>query len=298
MRSAWIKWARAVELQQQLARATREYGARDTYDYVRTDNAVGHGAEDPLVRMHWKLRIKEPHPERWSILLGDILTNFRAALDHAFWYAANNHSGPPDKPNLVVFPIATTAKQFKRYRDDLSALVSPQVWEAIESIQPLHGEERAHTHPLAILQWLSNMDKHRFVHIVGLVSIDLGPTIVEATPPVEIVENWRLEGPAEDGAVVARLKFKRSPGNRQVDLKPTFGKLMALQICDDPLEIRSVSSLMPAMQSHVLTSLAAVAGQLGVSAPDLESLELGEEHKEFAAEFGGDRVNIHPLTGT
>jgi hypothetical protein len=102
MRSAWIKWARGVEHQRVLARAMRESSAVKSHEYVRVDNA--RDADDPLVRVHWRLRILEPFPERWSVLLGDVLTNFRAAMDHTFWAAAVSHSGQPEKPQRVTFP--------------------------------------------------------------------------------------------------------------------------------------------------------------------------------------------------
>jgi hypothetical protein len=55
LRSSWIKWARAIELRQELARGTREYGALHAYEYVREDNS---GAfDDPLIRAHWKLAL-------------------------------------------------------------------------------------------------------------------------------------------------------------------------------------------------------------------------------------------------
>lgn len=84
MRSAWLKWARAVELQQELARLTREFGARGapTYEYLASDDADQHLL---TITMEWRLRVVEPFPERWSVLLGDIVTSLRAALDHAFW---------------------------------------------------------------------------------------------------------------------------------------------------------------------------------------------------------------------
>ncbi len=56
MRSAWIKWARAMEHQKVLARATREFRTVDSYEYVRTDN--NGDRDDPLVRVHWQLQVK------------------------------------------------------------------------------------------------------------------------------------------------------------------------------------------------------------------------------------------------
>ena len=62
MGSAWIKWARAMEHQKVLARATREFRTVDSYEYVRTDN--NGDRDDPLVRVHWQLQVKKPYPEQ------------------------------------------------------------------------------------------------------------------------------------------------------------------------------------------------------------------------------------------
>ena len=100
----------------------------------------------------------------------------------------------------------------------------------IESLQPFHSGDRAHTAPLAVLQWLSNVDKHRFVHIVGRTAVDFGPVILRAEPAIEIVEEWRHEGPVDEGTVVARLKLKRPADGTSLDVVPTFAHIPTLQI--------------------------------------------------------------------
>lgn len=102
LRSAWAKWARGVEHQQVLARTSREWaqtGERNRYQ--RCDNAADR--DDEVVRMHWHLAEAAPIPERWGVLLGDVLTNLRAALDHAMWAAVCQHSGPPARPQSCSF---------------------------------------------------------------------------------------------------------------------------------------------------------------------------------------------------
>lgn len=71
-----------------------------------------------------------------------------------FWAAALLHSGQPARPYRLMFPIATDATGFARASRELSALVSPDIWAMIESVQPFHGGDQAHTAPLAVLQWL------------------------------------------------------------------------------------------------------------------------------------------------
>ena len=110
LRSAWLKWARAAEMQQILARATREYGALgNTHGDTRTDNTDD--VSNPIFSAHRKLRTKQPHPARWSVLMGDVLTNFRAAVDHAVWYAVNARSGRPPNPQHVAFLICTRPQE-------------------------------------------------------------------------------------------------------------------------------------------------------------------------------------------
>ena len=225
MRSAFLKWARAGELQHVLARGTREHVQRGAYSWVKSDNAAE--GTDPLLWSEWRLAIREPYPERWSVLIGDIVTNLRAALDHALWFAVNQYSGPPANPNQVTFPIAPTNAKMTRARNDLASLVSPDVWDVVDALQPYHGGTDAYMAPLEILRWLSNADKHRQIHLVGMTSVDFGPIDVEATWPVEIVEEWRHDGLIADGDVAARLVVKRPVGSHTIDTKPVFGRCPA-----------------------------------------------------------------------
>jgi hypothetical protein len=284
--SAWTKWARAVEHQKILARAGREYTALDSYEYVRTDNCAD--ATDPVIKMHWRLNIKIPYPERWSVLIGDVLTNLRAALDHIFWQTVIAHSGQPLKPHRVTFPIAPTETGFRKQANELSMLVAPDVWKVVEAVQPFHGGALAHTHPLEILRWLSNVDKHRAIHIVNRTAVDMGPIGVGSPTPIEILEDWRLTGTAEHGTVLARLKVRRPPQTQPLDVMPTFAHMASIQISDNPVEIRSLSSAIDDMHTYVLEVLAAITSELGIPFPDVDDLELGAENDVVLAELGGD----------
>jgi hypothetical protein len=281
MRSAWLKWARAVEHQQTLARETWLFAEKDSYEYTCFNNSSA--PDDRLVRMHWRLKIKEPYPERWSILIGDALTNLRAALDHALWSAVLAQSGPPTtwavRPERVQFPIASTEQKFKEPDKMLASMVSPDIWDVVKAVQPFHGGTQAHTVPLEILRWLSNVDKHRAVHIVGRTHVDLGPIQVASSSPLEVVEEWRLEGPAEDGAVVARLKLKRPTDSQPIDIAPTFAHEATLQICDTPQpDYRTLASVMEITKEHVFNVLAAFSTALDVAPPDGLDLGTGDRH--------------------
>ncbi len=106
----------------------------------------------------------------------DVANPLRAGLDKLAWNCARLFAGgtPPD-PTGVKFPIATTRDEWikaGRARKQLD----PLHCGFIESFQPYHGVAgRAdnwtgpYVHPLALLQDLTNDDKHRDTHPVFLI---------------------------------------------------------------------------------------------------------------------------------
>lgn len=180
------------------------------------------------------------------------------------------------KPERVLFPIASTEQKFKDVDKTLAPMVSPGIWDVVKAVQPFHGGAHAHIAPLEILRWLSNVDKHRTIHIVGKTHVDLGPIRLASQSPLEVVEDWRLEGPAEDGAVVARLRLKRPTDSQPIDVAPVFAHEATLQICDAPqATYRALASVMDVMKKDVFGVLAAFTDQLGIAPPD--ALDLGVE---------------------
>jgi len=295
MRSAWLKFARAVEHQKVLAAASRTRDHGQAYEYQQFDNR-GDG-DDPLVRIQWRLRIREPYPERWGLLIGDCLVNFRAALDHAVWAAVQDHSGPPRRPESVNFPICPTSASFKTPLRDVRPLLAPRVWELIEAVQPLHGGEVVHTSPLEILRYLNNRDKHRTLQLLSLNFVNLFPIEVHGETPVDVVEQWQKEGPVQDGDVVARLKFRRPVGDRPaVDVAPVMAHRASLQISDNPVEYRDLASLMDGIREEVLLILAGFGSLLGDDVPT--DLYLGDEHDAVAPGGGGDQIWVPEPDGS
>lgn len=295
MRSAWIKWARGVEHQQILARDQRQSELWQMYDYVRTDNAASGG--DPLVAAHWRLKVLKPFPERWNVEVGDILTNLRAALDHTFWAAVHANSGPPKKPHLISFPLTPTTTQFKKPRKELQPLVARDFWELVEKVQPFQADQPENA-PLEWLRWLSNMDKHRTVHILGRMEFDAGPIIVTGDNRYEIVDEWHITGPVQDGDVVARLKIRRPAGNQEIILTPTFTYSPALQVGDEPGRPIPLHVVMRAIQEYVFAVVSNATDILGEPFPDPDSMEIGLEHAAVAPENAGIVATFRDHKGT
>ncbi|MGY1684942.1 hypothetical protein ACI8AK_05065 [Geodermatophilus sp. SYSU D00867] len=293
LRSAWIKWARAVEHQKAFAREMREFDLDSAFEYVQFDNTGAR--EDPLVRIDWRLRVKKEYPERWSILLGDVLGDFRAALDHAMYDAVVAHAGPPTRPEDVYFPIHTDVHKFGKARRKLASLVAPPVWEMIDAVQPFYGGDRAHTSPLQILRWLSNRDKHRQVHVIGRTAVDMGPFVIRSEAPLEVVHEWRREGEIGHGSVVGRLKVRRPVDPQYFDVMPTFAFEASIQISDEPVEYRPLASAMDVIREKTLGIMAGFAQLLETPFP--EGLELGEQHDAYAVDRGGHAAFFTGLDG-
>ncbi len=296
LRSAWLKWARAVEHANVLARATREWQASDPHRYERSDR-VSSFYERGL-QVEWRLRIEHPIPERWSVLIGDVLTNLRGALDHAFWAAVNAHSGQPERPSRIQFPIDASRRDFKNHAKELQELVPADVWQLIEQAQPFHWDADASAHPLERLRWLSNMDKHRFLHVINMVQLPLGSTVVEAEPEMPVLSEWRQEGPVEAGDVLLRLVLRRPDEATEVVLRPMFAAAPSLQVHDSPDHFVHLAAAMDPPKDWVLNILAGFTSIMQLPYPDSAGLELGLAHAEALPQFGQGVLRVSGEDGS
>jgi len=134
--------------------------------------------------------------ESWGPIVGDILSNLRASLDHIAWALALKYSRdkgitltkPQEKS--VYFPLRIEEHD-KPFLGGLpkSALqfFPPNAWDAVERVQPYNRKKRPELEVLAILSDLTNEDKHRVVT----------PVFREASVKLagEHAVTWRLNQP-------------------------------------------------------------------------------------------------------
>ncbi|MBI4261368.1 MAG: hypothetical protein HY658_12475, partial [Actinobacteria bacterium] len=100
-----------------------------------------------------------------SLVLGDALHNYRSALDHLVFQLALMGRDGGDAPEGTQFVIRDTPEAFEKakargYLDG----VAQQHQDMIESVQPYRSADPA-LHPLGLLRDLSNVDKHRIIHL-------------------------------------------------------------------------------------------------------------------------------------
>ena len=128
----------------------KEYPQTNTYEFVLTV-------------------VAEP-PLGLSVIIGDCLQNLRAVLDHLAWELVYANSLTPSIEHpRTQFPIYTsqTTKTGKPRIVDILPGIHARAQGVIESLQPYHRRYDPQAHPLAILQELSNADKHRTLHLTA-----------------------------------------------------------------------------------------------------------------------------------
>lgn len=174
-------------------------------------------ASEPTVWAEWTLD-EVPDYTRSSLLMGDVIHNLRAAMDHAVWAVT-----PPriqaNSPLDVAFPLQRSAESFKKWIGKRKKWYGPTVTKVLESQQPYHaGADKLH--PLHVLQHLSNTDKHRLLNVVANNAVRMAEVRVSPSPPG--VKSSVYEGVVEAGGVLARVEFARPAGGGSIDLMPVF----------------------------------------------------------------------------
>jgi hypothetical protein len=109
-------------------------------------------------------------------ILGDFVHNVRGALDLVTWRLARRKLGrdPTEKEaKSIQFPITSRPEYFAS--SAVLKFIETDPRQEIEGLQPYHGSDPA-KHPLALLHWLSNRDKHR------LLTPTLGQTALRDMP--------------------------------------------------------------------------------------------------------------------
>jgi hypothetical protein len=102
-------------------------------------------------------------PERIAAIAGDVLQNLRSALDHLAYrlFMVGKPPGTPAKH--VYFPISDNAAKYRTESPGKVKGMRQDAIDAIKAFKPYKGGNDT----LWIIHKLNNIDKHRFVLLVG-----------------------------------------------------------------------------------------------------------------------------------
>lgn len=162
---------------------------------------------DPETGWHtlrWHV-LREPPLLQMGLAFGDMIANLRSSLDYLAWQlvlAAGNRPG-----RRTSFPVVRRAKDWEVQSRSAIEGIAPEWAAVIEERQPYHRPERPSVHPLAILEHVNNLNKHRFLPVAVLSVTQLGVLInVEPVAGETIESQDFLDRPITPGGVVARFR--------------------------------------------------------------------------------------------
>lgn len=162
---------------------------------------------DPKTGWHvvrWHV-LHEPPLEELGLIFGDMISNLRATLDYLAWQLVLAAGQRPGK--RTGFPVVRREKDWEVQSQASLHGVDPRWIAEIEFLQPFRRLEQPSHHPLAILDHVNNLNKHRFlpVAVLSVERLDLLINVEDA--PGEAIETRDfLDRPIEQGGEIARLR--------------------------------------------------------------------------------------------
>jgi hypothetical protein len=175
--SVMQKMERARTHFEELSRRLDEYYRSDPGQILETELSTE-------ARRHFVYRERIPVSPQIPLIIGDCLQCLRSTLDYLIWELVIAAGNEPKDSNS--FPIALKEKAYKneigkRFRLDG---VCEEVLPIIDSLQPFK-QAIPHSAPLAVLDNLTNINKHRRVLLTTLSGSDAIPDL--NFPHMEII---------------------------------------------------------------------------------------------------------------
>ncbi|MGB9381645.1 hypothetical protein [Candidatus Binatus sp.] len=166
-------------------------------------------------------------PNRFAVLVGEILYQLRSSLDHLISALVKKEGGTPSRRHQ--FPICTTCEKFKEAcARGLIDGVPDSAKKIIKSVQPYNTPD-ATTSTLHLLSEWNNTDKHRLLLVVsGALPIPhhvhVGPYKDKSSTDARIPTIIYLSPPAlhrvtNDGVEVFRIGLQEAHPNFNADAK-------------------------------------------------------------------------------
>lgn len=230
--------ARADSHRKTLAKLWADFVKDDPYSVILNMDNDGTGKLLILPRYN-------PLPEIFSLELGEMLYQLRAALDASIYASAVQQSGkepPPNEGNLE-FPICSSSDKFKESAGKVKPLSDERV-RIIEAFQPYNTPENAPAEllvynvnrTLGILNDWARKDRHRNLRIVGAWVSNADPTF-RLPPGCRIAFiGITYDGFLEDEHVVAEFKIDGFSPGMEIEANPNLALDISVDEAPDPCD--------------------------------------------------------------
>jgi hypothetical protein len=200
---------------EELATLISEYSEADPYELTIDTES------DPPWRIG-RIKIPDAPLTEWGVIVGDFAHNLRSALDHLVYQLAVLNECDPEKMG-TQFPIFMAEEDYLRAgnrgrrkgklsnRDSQLWGVSEAHKTVIDGLQPFQVDNPEIT-ALAVLNRMSNRDKHRLVSVShgAMQNRSVIANPADPTTEVEIIEA-DPSGVLEDGAELFRYIVRPDP---------------------------------------------------------------------------------------
>ncbi len=151
---------------------------------------------------------------RWGTIIGDAINNLRSSLDQVIYsisYSRNPTEFRDDRS--TEFPICDSPDAFNRPRRRARPPhyeirgIPPDAQAIVEGLQPYNrGKDKVSTDPLWILREMSNIDKHRSIHVTTWSAYTIALDITHIAPGTRVHSHWvRPPGVIENGAPIVEV---------------------------------------------------------------------------------------------
>jgi hypothetical protein len=171
-----------------------------------------------------RARVREEPPATLGVIVGDIVHNIRSALDHLACQFVLHSAGTPTRQ--TAFPMfiekPETGSRAARTWDNMTAGMNSDATEFLDHFQPYKTVSSGFPHHLALLNTLSNWDKHHDIHVVGHAfdGLEVIGTGNMHFGYVEMPPFTGLKGGAEVGRFL--IDPKKPGGTMHVEIRGAF----------------------------------------------------------------------------
>lgn len=253
----WPKLHRAFALRDELIVWSLANAAGPEYE----SRSNPQQATSPTVSMEWRVRSGTlPDYQHAALLLGDVIHNWRCALDHQLWDITPEREQTA-RGHRVQFPIHHKRASYSKWLKAWKGVYGDKVLAVIDDAQPCNVPN-GQIHPLGLLQVLSNQDKHRVPTVMGHGAVDVAPVVVKPNPPGG-VDATVWTGPVEDETVLATICFARpiGEGGQEVVVRPTFAFAQQVRV-NNPLTDEDDWHLLGDLMNALGSTVTRVVGHL------------------------------------
>jgi hypothetical protein len=167
-----------------------------------------------------------------AAVIGDAVHNIRSALDHLVYELA-----PPEvrRRRRTQFPIFMTEAGFRNQGLQQIDGITGDERTLIEKVQPYNASDPPNDDPLAVLNRLSNLDKHRLlVPVIAAVS-DTGVWV--GSDNAEVNFTFIEPGAVEDGTKIVAFTTAPKDPTQPMAVHPQSG--LEIQLADTGSTYRS-----------------------------------------------------------